>query len=78
MSSPAIPWSIIEAAIKQYAPAAVDAIASHLSGLGFDLGPMTPDLAKDLKAIDAEIDAKLEAAAVPKTDPAPPPKPSEP
>lgn len=59
MSSPQIPWSDIEAGLAQIAPAVLPLLAEHLTGLGFDLGPMTPDVAASMRAVDREVDAEL-------------------
>ena len=75
VSSPSIPWPVIKSAIDQFAPVALPAIADFLRGLGYDLGPIPPDIRADVARVDAEIDAELEKT--PDTQPKPPVEPSD-
>lgn len=88
MSGPAIPASIVGDVLREVARHAPDAVAlarDLFAAQGFDLGPMTPDLARHMYGKDEEINEEIqrrrmlaaaEHAAVSDTD-RPPPRESE-
>lgn len=89
MSALHVPASILGDVLGEAAKAApvvVSGITQALASRGYaiDLGPMTPDVARDFAAVDAKVDAILaaeragadEVLARHDTAPAPPPESS--